>query len=100
MLLRWFFDSDKSAYVKANGLIREAKWTSEGDGKISWAQAYERRMRILNVEIILAALIILTGRAVIHRLGSLSGEPVLVLEKTGPGIAETSKRQARPCRIY
>jgi len=60
LLLRWFFDSDKSAYVKANGLIREAKWTSEGDGKISWAQAYERRMRILNVEIILAALIILT----------------------------------------
>jgi hypothetical protein len=44
--------------VKANGLIREAKWTSEGDGKISWAQAYERRMWIFNVEIILAALII------------------------------------------
>jgi len=98
LLLRWFFDSDKSAYVKANGLIREAKWTSEGDGKISWAQAYEHIKcgnyfgRIDNPHNL--------GRAVIHRLGSLSGEPVLVLEKTRPGIAETSKRKARPCRTY
>jgi apoptotic protease-activating factor 1-like protein len=38
-LATWVTDSDKRAYVKPNGLSREAKWTSERDGKISWAQA-------------------------------------------------------------
>jgi hypothetical protein len=51
--------SDKSGIVKANGLADAAKRISERGGEIGWAQSYERRMRIFNLEVVLAALIAL-----------------------------------------
>ena len=49
----------KSDNVKANGLLGVAKRTSERGREINWMQSYERRMRIFNLEVILAALIAL-----------------------------------------
>jgi hypothetical protein len=60
LLLCLVSQSDKKRHVKANGLLGAAKRTSERGAEINWMQSYERRMRIFNLEVILAALIALT----------------------------------------
>jgi hypothetical protein len=45
--------------VKANGLVDAVRRASAKGREISWAQAYESRMRRFNVEVVLAALIVL-----------------------------------------
>jgi hypothetical protein len=52
-------NSDKNRHVKADGLVGAARRPSAKGRQISWAQAYEKRMRIFNLEVILAALIAL-----------------------------------------
>jgi hypothetical protein len=59
LLLCLVSQSDKKRHVKANGLLAAAKRTSERGAEINWMQSYERRMRIFNLEVILAALIAL-----------------------------------------
>ena len=45
--------------MKAKGLGRTAKRTAPEDREIGWAQAYEKRMRRFNVEVVLVALLAL-----------------------------------------
>jgi hypothetical protein len=45
--------------MKADGSVGTARRTSAKGREISWAQAYEKRVRIFNLEVILAALIVL-----------------------------------------
>jgi len=45
--------------MKAKGLGRTAKQTAPEDREIGWAQAYEKRMRRFNVEVVLVALLAL-----------------------------------------
>jgi len=45
--------------VKVKGLFGASGRTPVGGGKISWTQAYDRRMRKFNLEVVLAALIAL-----------------------------------------
>jgi hypothetical protein len=45
--------------MKADGLVGVARRPSAKGREISWAQAYESRMRRFNVEVVLAALIVL-----------------------------------------
>jgi hypothetical protein len=52
-------NSDKNRHVKADGLVGAARRPSAKGRQISWAQAYEKRMHIFNLEVILAALIAL-----------------------------------------
>ena len=50
--------------MKANGLVGTARRTPVMGGETSWTQAYEKRMRRLNLEVIvlaLSALAILTA---------------------------------------
>ena len=54
-------NSDKNRHMKADRLlVGTARRTSAKGREISWAQAYEKRMRIFNLEVILGALIALT----------------------------------------
>ena len=53
------FPFDKN-YVKAHGWIDAPRLIPVRDGEISWAQAYERRMRRFNLEVIVLALSALT----------------------------------------
>ena len=46
--------------MKGNGLIAAARGSPVKDGEISWAQAYERRMRRFNLDVILFAFFALT----------------------------------------
>ena len=46
--------------MKAHGWIGAPRQILVRDGEISWVQAYERRMRRFNLEVILVALSVLT----------------------------------------
>jgi hypothetical protein len=50
----------KSSIVKTDRLVAAANRPPARGEKIDWAQAYEKRMRRFNLEVVLAALIALT----------------------------------------
>jgi hypothetical protein len=56
-----FFSSDNSDPMKANGWVCTARRSPMKGTEINWAQAYEKRMRRFNLEVILIALSALTA---------------------------------------
>ena len=46
--------------VKANGLVGTANRTLESDQQLSWAHAYERRMRRFNLVVVSVAFVAIT----------------------------------------
>jgi hypothetical protein len=51
--------------VKANGLVGTANRTLESDPQLSWAHAYERRMRRFNLMVVSVAFITITSLSIV-----------------------------------
>ena len=51
--------------VKVNGLVGTANRTLESDQQLSWAHAYERRMRRFNLVVVSVAFIAITWLSIV-----------------------------------